>query len=343
MPGQVTKTIPGLLQPILAPLRSLAAAAQRGTRGGVAPAPRLARRLGDAIDQAAMAGRWEESARLAAEAAPLAARSARLTAVVARLRLSQGDPETALRLIEACRPRSASLRLLRATCQVLLGQRTEASLDLLRWSRQSGAPLEARMMLALMERDRDGTMSLQALQRNLHQMEDPRTIEALLLLSVLRRRPQQTEAWAGRLATGSVGSDEAPVARIMLESLGMSSAAVAEGHTADEVAALAMEMIALERAIPVLTEAQRRRPHAPTIRLLRRAVELSLPDLADQGTALHSMARLSLLLGERREAREYAERGRAANPMSAALAILAMQLAEEAPAPAEPVALEQAA
>jgi hypothetical protein len=104
-----------------------------------------------------------------------------------------------------------------------------------------------------------------------------------------------------------------------------------------------MEMISLERAIPVLTEAQRRRPHAPTIRLLRRAIELGLPDLADQGAAFHSLARLSLLLGERREAQEYAERGCAANPMSAALAILAMQLAESVPAPAESVALEQAA
>ncbi len=332
-----------LLQPFLAPLRNLAAAAQRGARSAPVAAPRLARRLGDAIDQAAMAGRREESDRLAAEAAPLAARSARLTAVLARLRLAQGDPETALRLIEACRRRSASLRLLRAACQVLLGQHTEASLDLLRWSRQSSAPLEARLMLALMERDRDGATSLEALQRNLHHMEDARTIEALLLLSVLRRRPQQTETWAARLAEGAASSAEAPVARILLESLGMAGSVVAQGHTADEVAALAMEVIAMERAIPVLTEAQRRRPHAPTIRLLRRAIELGLPDLSDQAAALHSLARLSLLLGERREAREYAERGLAANPMSAALAILAMQLAESAPAPAEPAALEQAA
>lgn len=130
----------------------------------------------------------------------------------------------------------------------------------------------------------------------------------------------------------------------MLESLGLSGLGAAEGPSREEVAALAMEMIALEESLPVLAEAQRRRPHPPTIRLLRQAIELALPDLADQGAALHCLARLSLLLGERREAQAFAERGYACNPMSAALAILAMQLREPAAtAQAEPPALEQAA
>jgi hypothetical protein len=321
----------GLFKPILAPLRGLAAAAQRrGPAAPAAPATRRARRLGDAIDRAAASGRRDDAERLAAEAAPLAERSARLTAALARLRLEQGDPETAQRLIDGCRRPSSALRLVRAACQVLLGRRAEASLDLLRWSSQHSSPPEARLMLALLEREADETTSLQALQRNLAHAEDARTLEALVVLSVLRRRPAQTEAWAARLAAAARSGTEAQAARVMLESLGMPAPAALEAHTADEEAVLALEIIGRERAIPVLTEAQRRRPHAPTIRLLRGAIERALPDLADPGQAFHCLARLSLLLGERREAAGYAERGCAANPMSAALAILSMQLRGEA-------------
>ena len=94
-----------------------------------------------------------------------------------------------------------------------------------------------------------------------------------------------------------------------------------------------MELITFEPAIETLVGAQRRRPHAPTALLLRRAIEQALPDLSDTAASLHAMARLSLLLGDEAAARAYAERGLAANPMSASLALLLREIGGPPPPP----------
>ena len=96
-----------------------------------------------------------------------------------------------------------------------------------------------------------------------------------------------------------------------------------------------MELITFEPAITTLTEAQQRRAHLPTALLLARAIEQALADLSDRSSAMHALARLSVLLGDTDAARRWAEQGLAANPMSAALVLLVEQLGDS-PTPPDP-------
>ncbi len=328
----------GILRPILQPLRrwiSTAAEPNQHTASGI-PQRRLARRFADAIDRAVALGLWDHADRLAQTAGRLAAGYPRLAEPLARLRLAQGDPETALRIIDTCRTPPASLRLLRATCLLFLGSRTEANLDLYKWSGRASAPLDARLLLGLMERHGDDSTAIRALLRNLRHLEDLRTLQALLLISTKRQRADQAEIWAGRLRAGCPAGtdDETGITNLMLESLGMPGLRDDAEPTPDQVHALAMELITFEPAISTLAEAQQRRPHLPTARLLVRAIEQALPDLSDDAAAFHILARLSVVLGDPDAARRFAEQGLAANPMSAQLALLVEALTE--PTPPEP-------
>jgi len=329
----------GILRPILRPLRRWVSNARGADRPAAVTPPQqhLARKLADAIDRAVALGMWDHADRLARTAAPLATGYPRLVEPLARLRLAQGDPETALRLIETCRTPPASLRMLRATCLLFLGSRTEAHLDLYRWSSRASAPLDARLLLGLLERDGDDATAVRTLLRNLRHLEDPRTLQALLLISTQRARPEQAKVWADRLRTaGRSGSEgAAEISDLMLQSLGMPGLRADAEPTTDQANALAMELITFEPAITTLTEAQRRRPHLPTALLLTRAIQQALPDLSDQSSALHAMARLSVLLGDYEAARSWAGKGLAANPMSAALVLLVNELGE-GPTPPDP-------
>jgi tetratricopeptide (TPR) repeat protein len=323
--------MPGILTPILGGFRrwALPAARREGPPPASAPSRRLARRLADAIDRAMALGLWEHADRLARIAAPLAPDHARLAEPLARLRLAQGDPETALRVIEGCRTLPASMRLLRVTCNLFLGALAEAHLDLRRWSARAAAPLDARLILGLLEwqRNDDATGTL---RRNLRHLEDPRTLQALMLVCVHRGQREQARVWARRLRTrcAADGTNAGGTIDLMLRSLGMAGVRRDAEPTPEQVNALAMELITFEPAIETLTEAQRRRPHRPTARLIRRAVEQALPDLRDPAEALHALARLSILVGDREAALDFARRGLAANPMSAPLSLLLSELSE---------------
>jgi tetratricopeptide (TPR) repeat protein len=300
--------------------------------------------LAAAIDRAMALGLWEHADRLARTAASLAPGCARLAEPLARLRLAQGDPETALRVIEGCRTLPASMRLLRATCNLFLGARAEADLDLHRWSARASAPLDARLMLGLLQWRRNDDDAVRTLQRNLRHLEDPRTLQALLLVCLHRGRYEQARAWARRLRTGCAGAGRSATGSIdlMLRSLGMAGVHPDEKPTPEQVNALAMELITFEPAIETLTAAQCRRTHPPTVRLIRQAIEQALPDLCDPAEALHALARLSILEGDREAALDLARRGLDENPMSAALALLLRELSETTP-PGEPAAATEKA
>jgi hypothetical protein len=327
--------MPRILTPILGSLRRLVtmtAGRRHPAPPPTMPARRLARRLADAIDRAMALGLWEHADRLARTAASMAPGYARLTEPLARLRLAQGDPERALRIIEGCRTLPASLRLLRATCNLFLGARAEADLDLHRWSTRASAPIDARLMLGLLEwRRNDDAVS--TLQRNLRHLEDPRTLQALLLVSVHRDRAEQARIWARRLRTGCAGGGRGSVRSIdlMLRSLGMAGVRHDEQPTREQVNALAMELITYEPAITTLTEAQCRRTHLPTVQLLHQAIEQALPDLGDPAEALCALARLSILEGDRQAALGYTQRGLDENPMSAPLSLLLAELTDTTP------------
>ncbi|MHC4082575.1 MAG: tetratricopeptide repeat protein [Planctomycetota bacterium] len=344
--------MPGILSPILGGLRRWATTTRGKCRQRPAPTGpprRLARRLADAIDRAMALGLWEHADRLARTAASLAPGYARLAEPLARLRLAQGDPETALRVIEGCRTLPASLRLLRAACNLSLGARAEADLDLHQWSARASAPIDARLMLGLLEWRR-GDDAVGTLQRNLRHLEDQRTLQALLLVSLHCGLAEQAKVWARRLRTGCAGGGRSTVRSVdlMLRSLGMAGVHPDEQPTREQVNALAMELITFEPAIKTLTEAQCRRTHLPTVQLLHEAIEQALPDLCNPAEALHALARLSMLEGDRRAALGFAERGLDENPMSAPLSLLVEQLSETtppddqaaatSPMPAEPAA-----
>jgi hypothetical protein len=322
----------GILTPILGGLRRLVtttAGRRHPVAAPAAPPRRLARRLADAIDRAMALGLWEHADRLARTAASLAPGYARLAEPLARLRLAQGDPETAIRVIDGCRTLPASLRLLRATCNLFLGARAEADLDLHRWSARASAPIDARLMLGLLEWRRDDD-AVGTLQQNLRHLEDPRTLQALLVIGVHRGRHEQAKAWARRLRTGCAGGGRGSVRSIdlMLRSLGMAGVHADEQPTPEQVNALAMELITFEPAIATLTEAQCRRTHLPTVRLLHQAIEQALPDLGDAAEALCALSRLSILEGNLTAAREFARRGLDENPMSAPLSMLLAELSD---------------
>lgn len=321
--------MPGLLER----LRRWAAPAGPDRARNAGQARRVTRRMAAAIDAALAAGDTAEAGRLAARSARFAAGSARLTECLARLHLSQGDPETALRTIDACRSRPASLRLLRAACLLLLGQRAEAHLDLLRWSARATAPLDARVLLALLEWQRGHhDDALRSLQRNLRHLDDPRTLAALVLLCARRGRGGQVAFWASRLreAAHVGGAHGAPDVEVLLQSLGLPGRAGEASPVRQEIDALAMELLTAEPAIPALVESQRLRPDPPTIALLRQALERTHADLADQSSGAEALAQLALLEGDRDAAARWARRGLDLNPMSATLARLADELGTDA-------------
>ena len=275
---------------------------------------------------------WAHAQRLADAGGRLAPQCARLAEQLARLRLVEHDAETALRIIESCRTMPSSLRLLRAVCLWLIGEGIETHLDLHRWSAKASAPLDARLLLALIEwRLGDADRAIQTLHQNLRHLEDPRTIEALILIHLLSDRPDRAEEWAQRLRRVSHMGAVAPEADPLLRSLGMPGVTEEAEPTDDQVANLAMELICFEPAIDVLVAAQKSRLHIPTVRLLARAIEWALPDLGDASAGMHALARLSMLQGRRSEAKQWAERGLSENPMSAPLAIMVGELSQSDP------------
>ncbi len=307
-----------------------------------------ARGLTDAIERAVAEGRLDEADRLAQRAAPHAAASVRLTECLARLRTAQGDPETAIRLIESCRarPRPASLRLLRAACLLQSGERREAHLDLHRWSGHASAPLDARILLALLEwRSGNHADAVATLQRNLRHLDEPRTLAALLLLSVHRGSSAQAATWASRLSrcAGSTGEATPFDAEVLLGSLGLPGPRRDAEPQAADADRLALELAMHEDAIAPLVEAQEERPHPWTIRLLTQALERIRPDLMDRAAAAEALARLHLLLGETRAARRWAAMGLVENPMSAVLSRIAEAPSGEAEERGETAAREKAA
>ena len=300
---------------------------RRGRRA--AHARRVARRLSDGIDRAMARGRMGHAKILAGRAGRLALGHARLAECLARLRLAEGRPGTTLRIIDACGTQLASLRLLRAACLLRLGAREEAHLELHRFSARSSAPPDARILLALLEsRRHDHAAAVRALQRNLRHLQDPRTLEVLVLLATCRGNHQQAQMWARNLrkSVGAVETRDTPEVSVLLESLAMPAFDPDSVPTPREVNALAMELVTYEPAIGTLVEAQKRRPHLGTIGLIRRALAQVLGELLDEAYGCEAMSRLSILLGDLDAARHWAQRGVTLNPMSASLALLSETL-----------------
>lgn len=265
-------------------------------------------------------GLWDHAERLAASALRLAMKHPSIADRLARLRLTQGNPDLALAMIESCHKQTAGLRLLRIACLIQLGRKAEAHAELHRWSKRSAAPLDARLLLALLEWEAgDPEAARQAVLRNLKHMEDPRSLELLMLLALHQSRCEPAEKWAQRLRTCAATSPETPDIDLLFRSLNLSLAHHEAEPPAVQVNGLAMELVMAEPVIPVLVEAQRLQPRRSAARLLCRAIEAALPELSDRAAAFEALMNLEVLLDNHETARNWAERAHELSPMSVSL------------------------
>jgi len=318
-----------VLAPILARLRGSTSAPSRARSHDADETNRRARAkaLADAIDRAMHMGLWGQAERIARSASRIGPTSSRLTERLARLRLAQDDAEVALAIIDGCAEMTASLRMLRAACLMQLGRKQEAHADLLRWSKKSASPIDARLMLALLEWEAgDDCAATLTLMRNLKHLEDPRTLELLLLIAVAQDRRDRARFWARRLQEVSVFGIGSPYLNLLCCSLQVPPGRDAAEPTDAQVTMLAMELISAEQVIPSLVEAQRHHPSRGAATLLYRAIKHALDDLTDQARAAEALAKLALLLEEPAAAEHWARKGLERNPMSATLTMLLQHL-----------------
>jgi tetratricopeptide (TPR) repeat protein len=290
---------------------------------------RLARGLGEALDRAMSLGLLDHANRVADTAAPLAPDDPRLTRRLARLRLAQGDPEEALRIIESCRQGSAALDLLNAVCLLRVGRLADAHALLQRTARSPRTPPEAPLLLAMLEW-RGGNLddACAALLCQLQPEGSPDMLAMLTLLSLHRQQPEEARQWAGRLRSGMAGQAEQQPIDLMLRSLDLMSGPIPAAPSPRQARDLAAELAANEDAIPALAARQQRRADPATVRLLSAAIELALPRLADPGSACAALARLALARRDPEEALAWANRARDLKPMLASAALVIQECRE---------------
>ncbi len=295
----------------------------------------MARRLAEAVEQALDRGMFEQANRLAANGRRLAVHSSRLTDRLARLQLAQNKFDDALAIIDACLSCTASLRMLRAACLVQLGRHAEAHIALYAWSRKSTAPLATRRLLAFLDSaSNDDDSAIAALTRNLHHVDDPATLEQLLVICMRQGRSEQAQHWAKRLRQASIVNHGTVEINVLCESLGLDRNATAAKPSTTQIDALAMELAAEPETLPILVQYQQHSFDAMVASLIYDATQQALDAFDQPAPAFEALARLAMLLKRETEAQQWAHRGLELNPMSASIILLLEQLDQEAEADA---------
>ncbi len=251
----------------------------------------------------------------------------------ARALLAEGRVDEALEFAQRQAPPTSSSRMLLNVCRSLAGRRVEAHLDLLEWSRRSCCPMDARLLLALLQQDEsDRAGAILSLNRNLAQIDDPRTIQALILMHLERGDEAAARRWAQRLRGHAVNWTDRPMVSAWLGAVGLDVAESAVEPPDALVEQLALELLACESAIPSLEAAARYDRSRPRAMLLLAALESAFERLESPIAACEAMARLALTLDDPARARRWIDTGLDINPLCAPLAILLSQLpsAEEA-------------
>lgn len=300
---------------------------------GVAATPRHAanecatQHISRALDRAMELGLFEHAERIVRSALRLHdAISPQLIERIARLKLIQGRPEHALEIIETRCEQTSSLRMLRIVCQLLVGRRLDAHIELHRWSRHNACPLEARCLLALLEDELGNADDAQReLLKNIRQLDDPQTFELMVLIAAGRGRRDLAIIWAERLLRVVQSRSAALSPRLLVESLEL-PVKTAIVITQDDIESLASELVVNEPVIPALTTAQELEPDLDTARLLRSAVECALPELSRRDTAFESLVRLAIVLDERHQAMKWVERAIDENRITPTMVRLAHKL-----------------
>jgi hypothetical protein len=269
-----------------------------GNASPARPDAETARGLCATLDRAMRLGLWDHAERIAASAERLVPRHRNLAERVARLRLAQHRPHEALRLIDHLRHHSASLKLLHVAGLMLTGRQAEAHLILHEWAPRSSAPLQARVLLALLENHAgDTARATDVLLRNLRQIDDPRTLLALTLCCAANGRRAQAEHWARRLRTSPAPRAMRDDHHVILRSLRLAGPPVRTSLPCEaQVASLAEELIVHEEVLASLVLAQRLEPDEADARLLQASIVAALPRLLDLPAAHEALTDLSIVL-----------------------------------------------
>lgn len=261
----------------------------------------VVRRLCRTLDRAMALGLLEHAQRVAATAARFSGSHPRLTERLARLRLVLNDPRGAIEIIER-QPaeRTSSLQLLYAACLLRTDRRAEAHLLLHRLASKTSAPLGARLMLGIVEFQTGNVdAAINALLRNLRQIDDPRTLLALTLVSSAAARTDMSARWARRLE-GCVYSGPSAIDQrrmfLILRSLGLASSPLGCNVAPARLSGLADELVEFEEVISALVAWQRIILDQSDVRLLRDAIKAAMPRLLDQAAAHEAINELEFLL-----------------------------------------------
>lgn len=274
-----------------------------------------------ALDRAMALGLFDHAERIVRSALRLGEQTTpQLIERIARLRLIQGHPDTALQVIDIGCDETNSLRMLRIVCQTLVGLRLDAHVELHRWSQHNTCPLEARCLLALLDAEMGQTDdALRELHKNIRQLDDPQTFELMVLLAASCGRRDLAARWTGRLSS-IIQSREAKLSpQLLAESLDLpirQSIVI----TNEDVESLAGELVVNEPIIPALVTAQELEPETSVAELLYRAIEHALPELSQRDAALESLVRLALALDERGHAAKWVEAAIDENRITASMA-----------------------
>lgn len=291
-----------------------------------------AKQLCAAIDRGAELKLWDHVDRLAESASKLAWFDAPLAERLAKVKLAQGDPETAMAMLDLGVASPASLRLLRVMCQLRAGARTEAQLALLDWSRHGDLPAEGQLLSALLEWHAGEHELATSLLRDAaaSATDDMKhwTQSALMLIAAAQGQWDRATARARSLADTDDGLTERELA-IMLDSLRLGNPIDPEQQRHERIEQIAGELPDAAHLIEPLVEAQRRSLDMHVAEELLEAIKLAFEHMGEhQAEAAEGIARLCELLGEREEARTWAKYGLTLNPMSARLVLLLNELAE---------------
>lgn len=245
----------------------------------------------------------------------------------ARALLAQGDVEGAVELAERLTTPTSSSRLLSNVCRALAGRRVEAQLDLVDWSKRACCPIDARLLLALLQiEEGDRARAIASLNRNLAQIDDPRTIQAIILIQLERGDAAEASRWADRLRSLAVNWTDRPAISGWLSLLGLDPGEVSAEPPDTLVEQLALELLACESVIVSLEAAARYDRSRPRALLLMRALESAFDRLEAPVPACEAMARLALTLDDTAGARRWIDTGLKLNPLCAPLAILLAEL-----------------
>lgn len=254
----------------------------------------------------------------------------------ARSLLERGDIVGAMEFAERQAPATSASRLLVNVCQSLAGRRVDAQLDLTDWSKRACCPVDARLMLALLQLEEgDRARAIASLNRNLAQIDDPRTIQAIILIQLERGDTAAALRWVDRLRGLALNWTDRPAIAGWLASLGIEDGDAAAEPPDVLVEQLALELLACESVIVSLEAAARYDRSRPRALLLLRALESAFDRLESPLPACEAMARLALTLDDPATARQWIDRGLALNPLCAPLALLLAELpaAEDAAGP----------